>query len=319
MNSTIVGDQNIPMSSAVGPDTQLSERVHVHRRISWAAIFGAVILIISIQVLFSLLGAGIGLGTVNTNAGTTPGAAILSVGAGVWWIISSFVALMVGGYVAGWLAGIESRRDGVLHGLVAWGIATLLTFWLLTSAIGGIAGGGFSMLRDVSSATGKGMSDALTPLAQGAGLNSDSLQQTTQAYLQPTDSDPTTMSPQDAQKAVAMDLATYAKGGDDAQAAKQRVIAIMAAQMRISPDQASARFDRAQAKFTQAREQALQTAKNAADASASVASKTSFAVFGVMLLGAVAAALGGSMANNPVAMRLRSQSATVRPKKVFNA
>src|ERR1700744_5267043 len=66
MNSTIVGDQNIPMSSAVGPDTQLSERVHVHRRISWAAIFGAVILIISIQVLFSLLGAGIWLGTVNT-------------------------------------------------------------------------------------------------------------------------------------------------------------------------------------------------------------------------------------------------------------
>jgi hypothetical protein len=316
--STTVGDQNIPMASAVGHDTQLSERVHVHRRISWPAIFGAVILVISIQVLFSLLGAGIGLGTVNTNAGSTPGGAVLGIGAGVWWIISSFIALMVGGYVAGWLAGIETRRDGVLHGLVAWGIATLLSFWLLTSAIGGIAGGGFSMLRDVSSATGKGMSDALTPLAQGAGLSPNSLQQTTQAYLQPIDADPTTMSPQDAQKAVAMDLTTYAKGGDDAATAKQRIIAIMAAQMKISREDASARFEREQARFTQARDQAVQTAKNAADASASVASKTSFAVFGVMLLGAVAAALGGSMAN-PGEMRFGSRSATVRPKKVFSA
>ena len=113
--STIVGDQNIPMASAVGGDTELSERVHVHRRISWPAIFGAVILVISIQVLFSLLGAGIGLGTVNTNAGNTSGAAVLGIGAGVWWIISSFIALMVGGYVAGWLAGIETRRDGALQ------------------------------------------------------------------------------------------------------------------------------------------------------------------------------------------------------------
>jgi hypothetical protein len=316
--STIVGDQNIPMTSAVGSDTQLSERVHVHRRISWAAIFGAVILVISIQVLFSLLGAGIGLGSVNTNAGNTPGAAVLGIGAGVWWIISSFIALMVGGYVAGWLAGIETRRDGVLHGLVAWGIATLLSFWLLTSAIGGLAGGGFSMLREVSSATGKGMSDALTPLAQGAGLSPNSLQQTTQAYLQPTDADPTTMSPQDAQKAVAMDLTTYAKGGDDAANAKQRIIAIMSAQMKVSREEASARFEREQARFKQARDQAVQAAKNAADASASVASKTSFAVFGVMLLGAVAAALGGSMAN-PGEMRFGSRSATVRPKKVFSA
>jgi hypothetical protein len=315
---TIVGDQNIPLASVVGGDTELSEPVHVHRRISWPAIFGAVILVISMQVLFSLLGAGIGLGTVNTNAGNTPGAAVLGIGAGVWWIISSFIALMVGGYVAGWLAGIETRRDGALHGLVAWGIATLLSFWLLTSAIGGIAGGGFSMLREVSSATGKGMSDALTPLAQGAGLRPDSLQQTTQAYLRPTDADPTTMSPQDAQKAVTMDLVTYAKGGDDAEAAKQRIIAIMAAQMKISREQASARFDREQERARQARDQAVQTAKNAADASASVASKTAFAVFGVMLLGAVAAALGGSMAN-PGELQLRSRSASVRPKKVFSA
>jgi hypothetical protein len=263
-------------------------------------------------MLLSLLGVGIGLGTVNTNAGNTPGAAVLGIGAGVWWIISSFVALLVGGYVAGWLAGAETRRDGALHGLVAWGIATLLSFWLLTSAIGGIVGGGFSMLRNVSAVTGKGMSDAMTPLAQGADLSPDSLRQTAQTYLQPTDADPTTMSPQDAQKAIATNLATYARRGADAGPAKERIIDIMAAQMKISRDEAAARFDRAQAKVSQARDQAMQAAKNAADASASVASKTSFAVFGVMLLGAVAAALGGSMANQGQ-MFVRRRRTTARP------
>lgn len=310
--STIIGNPNIPMTSTVSSESGLMEGPHIHRRISWPAIFGAVILVIAIQVLLSLLGVGIGLGTVNTNAGNTPDAAVLGIGAGLWWIVSSFIALLVGGYVAGWLAGIETRRDGALHGLVAWGIATLLSFWLLTSAIGGVVGGGFTMLRNVSSATGKGISDAVTPLAQGAGLSPDSLQQTTQAYLQPTNGDPTTMSPQEAQKAVATDLATYAKGGADAGPARERIIDIMAAQMKISRDEASARFERAQAKFNQARDQAVQAAKNAADASASVASKTSFAVFGVMLLGAIAAALGGSMATQGQIL-VRSRRTTARP------
>ena len=65
--------------------------------------------------------------------------------------IGMMAAFMV---VAAWLAGIELRFDGMLHGLVAWGIATLLTFWLLTSAIGGIIGGGFSALSSVASAAG---------------------------------------------------------------------------------------------------------------------------------------------------------------------
>jgi hypothetical protein len=311
--STIAGDPLHPIAVTSRSDTGPAERPYTHRRISWAAIFGAVILVIAIQVLLGLLGAGIGLGTVNTNAGNTPSAAVLGVGAGLWWIISSFVALLVGGYVAGWLAGIETRRDGALHGLIAWGIATSLSVWLLTSAVGGLVGGGVSLLGNVSSAAGKGISDAATPLAQGAGLSPDSLQQTAQAYLQPTDADPATMSPQDAQKAIATNLATYAAGGADAGPAKEQIIAIMAAQMKIGRDDAAARFDRAQAKAAQARDQAVQVAKNAADASASVASKTSFAAFGVMLLGAVAAALGGSMSNQGPPMLLRGRRTASRP------
>jgi hypothetical protein len=206
------------------------------------------------------------------------------------------------------LAGIEIRFDGALHGLVTWGIATLLTFWLLTSAIGSVIGGGFSALGSVASAAGSGISQAAKPIVQAAGVTPDVIQQEAQAYLQPTNPDPATMSPQDAQKAVATNLATYAGGGADAVAAKERVINIMAAQMKISHDEAAKRFDDAQAKLKQARDKAIQTAKDAADASAAAASKTSFAAFGVLLLGGIAAVIGGSLA---VQRRLRVTHRTV--------
>ena len=286
----------MPVSTTVDTITAVGGGAHVHRRISWAAIFGGVILVVAVQLLLSLLGAGFGLGTVDTNAGSTPTATTLGIGAGLWWVISSCVALGAGGFVAAWLAGIEIRFDGVLHGLVTWGIATLLTLWLLTSAIGTIIGGGFSALGSVTSAAGSGVSDVVKPLAQAAGLSPDMIQQQAQAYLQPTNLDPASMSPQDAQKAIATDLVTYAGGGADAAAAKERIVNVMAAQMKISHDEAAKKFDDAQAKLRQTRDKAVQSAKDAADASAVAASRTSFAAFVVVLLGALAAALGGSFA-----------------------
>jgi hypothetical protein len=214
--------------------TMLSGGAHTHRRISWAAIFGGVILVVTIQLLLGLLGAGIGLGTVNTNNGTTPDASSIGMGAGLWWIVSSIIALGFGGYVSAWLAGIEIKWDGILHGLITWGIATLLTVYLLTSAVGSVIGGGFSAVGGAASAAGSGVKDAAQPLAQATGVSPDMLQQQAQAYLQPTNPDPATMSPQDAQKEVVTNLATYAKGGPDAAAAKERVVTIMAAQQHIS-------------------------------------------------------------------------------------
>ena len=296
-----MSDRSYPGVSPMGATqfestTVLAGGAHIHRRISWAAIFGGVILVVAVQLLLGLLGAGIGLGTVNTNAGSTPDASSFGIGAGVWWVISSIIALGFGGYAAAWLAGIEIKWDGILHGLITWGIATLLTIYLLTSAVGSVIGGGFSAIGSAASAAGSGVKDAAQPLAQAAGVSPDMLQQQAQAYLQPANPDPITLSPQDAQKQAVTNLATFAKGGPDAPAAKERVINIMAAQQHISHDDAVKQFNDTQAKFQQTRDQAVQTAKNAADASAAAASKTSFAAFGNLLLGAIAAAIGGSLA-----------------------
>ena len=234
MTASTMSRANPSVSTIVDTTTSPGGGSHTHRRISWAAIFGGVILVLAIQVLLATLGAGIGLGTVHTNAGSTPDASTLGIGAGVWWIVSACVALLVGGYASAWLAGVEMRFDGVLHGLVTWGVATLLLIWLLSSAVGGILGGGFSALGSVASAAGSGVSQAAKPLAEAAGVSPDTIQQQAQSYLQPSNPDPATMSPQDAQKSIATSLATYAEGGAEAAAAKERVITIISAQMKMS-------------------------------------------------------------------------------------
>ena len=267
-----------------------------HRRLSWGALLGGVILVVAVQLLLSLLGAGIGLGTVDTTAGTTPTASTLGIGAGVWWVVSSIAALAFGGYAAAWLSGVSRRWDGILHGLITWGVATMLTLWLLTSAIGGLISGGASALGGLASAAGSGIKAAAQPVAQAAGLSPDMIQQQAQAYLQPANPDPAAMSAQDAQKQIATNLVTFAKGGPDAAAAKSRIVAIMAAQQKIPTDQAQKQFDDAQAKLQQAKAQAAQEAKVVADASAAAASKTSFAAFVDLLIGAIAAGLGGAFA-----------------------
>ena len=269
---------------------------HIHRRISWGAIFGGVVLVISVQVLLSLLGAGIGLNTVNVNAGTTPEGSSFGIGAGVWWIISSCLSLFFGGYAAAWLSGNEIKFDGMLNGLVTWGIATLVTVYLLSSAIGGIVGGGLSAVGSTASAVGGSVKEAAAPVVNSLGISPDVVQQQAKAYMAPTNPDPATMSPQDAQKDIAQNLVTYAQGGADAPASKARIIDVTAAQAKISKADATKKFDDAQVKTQQTIDAAKQKARDAADASASAASKTSFAAFVDLLLGAIAAALGGMTA-----------------------
>lgn len=284
----------------------LPEARHVHRRVSWQAILAGVIVTVSVQILLSLLGAGIGLGMVHTNAGTSPDASSFGIGAGLWWLVSNLIALACGGYVAAWMAGLSERFDGMLHGVVTWGIAMLLTVYLLSSAIGGLIGGALSVTGSTLSAAGDSVKSAAPQVAQMAGVSPDMLQQQAQAYLQPASTDPATMSAPDAQKAIASELATYATGGPDAAAAKDRIVAITAAQMHVSKDDATKRFDALQAKATQVKDRTVQTAKAAADNSASAASTGSFLAFVTLLLGAIAAAFGGATAVRRRAMVART-------------
>ncbi|MBV8614888.1 MAG: hypothetical protein JOY66_14150 [Acetobacteraceae bacterium] len=278
-------------------DTPRAENVrHVHRRVSWQALFAGVILAVAVQLLLTTLGVGVGLGLVGPTTGDAPDASSIGIGAGVWWFVSNLVALGIGGYAAAWLSGVTTRFDGVLHGLITWGIATLFAFWVLTTALGGLLGCAFSAVGTTLAAAGSGIRAAAPQVAQATGVAPDSLQSQAQAYLQPADPDPASMSPQDAQKAIATTLPAYLAGGPGAAAARERIIAVMAGQMRVSHDAAAKRFDEVRARAASAKTQAVDTARTVAASNAGAVSTASFMVFGVLLLDAIAAAAGGALA-----------------------
>lgn len=270
------------------------------KRISWSAILAGVTVAVAVQLVLSTLGAGIGFGLVDPVAGDTPGAGNFGLGAGLWWLVSNLLALSAGGYMSAWLAGNTLRFDSMLHGIVTWGVTLLLTFYLLTTAIGGLIGGAFGMVGGVASgataAAGEGLRAAVPQVAAVTSVTPDQMLEQAKAYLQPANPNPSTMTPEAAQKELAMAMPKLAAGGDQATEARERIVAIMAAQLKISPDDAAKRFDDAQAQLTRAEDEAMQTAKAAADATAGAASKAGFLAFAALVLGAAAAAFGGSQA-----------------------
>ena len=120
-------------------------------RISWGAVIGGVVLALVVQILLGMLGLGIGLSTVDPATGDTPSAQAFGIGAGVWWIVSSLLALFIGGWVAAHLAGNPQRTDGMLHGLLTWAVTTLVTLYLIATGLGTLIGGTASMLGSVAS------------------------------------------------------------------------------------------------------------------------------------------------------------------------
>ncbi len=111
-------------------------------RISWGAVFGGSVLAGVISLCLNLLGAGIGVASLDPAEGPGTG---MGIGAGIWLVVSSLIALFVGGWAASRLAGSLRRADGVLHGLITWGFVTLMLTFLFSSAVGRLAGGALGL------------------------------------------------------------------------------------------------------------------------------------------------------------------------------
>lgn len=129
------------------------------RRISWGAIFAGTLVSIVAMLLLNLLGIGIGFGSVNP-AEESNAFSELNTGALIWWLVSNLVAIFAGGYVAGRLAGVPVRTFSTLHGILSWCLYTLISFWLLTTAIGGLISGVGSIMQKAISIAGHGIEAA---------------------------------------------------------------------------------------------------------------------------------------------------------------
>lgn len=303
------------------------------KRISWAAVFAGVILAMVVQLLLSMLGTGIGMSTVDPLQGETPGAQALGIGAGIWWAVSSLIALFIGGWIASHLAGIPRKVDGVIHGLLTWGLSTLLIFYLLGTAIGSLVGGVFNVAGSVASTAAQGVA-AVAPEVAGAAsdklaqadISFDDikreaqklLSQTGKPDLQPEAIEQSAKGAAGRAEGAAQDAAQN-PGAADAEfdrllekllqqgksitsaADREAVVNVLVAR-GMSQEEANKTvtnwqntYQQAQAKFQDVKQDVKQDATAVADQTADVVTKGALWGFFALLLGAIAAAIGGAM------------------------
>ena len=112
-------------------------------RLSWGGIFAGLVVAIGLEVTFGLLGIGLGI-----DIGT---------GAALWAAGSALVALFLGGLVTGRLAGVLKMKDGLLHGVVLWGLSTVATFWLVWNGLGFVLGHTLDLVGQTASAAVSGV------------------------------------------------------------------------------------------------------------------------------------------------------------------
>lgn len=162
--------------------------------VSWGAVFAGLVLSLIVYLVLSVLGTAIGASAIDPMGDRNPFSGF-GVGAGIWAGVTTLLAIAVGGYVAGYLA----RRSGALHGLLAWGLTTLFTVYLLISATGSalsVAGGAAKAgLTTAGAVAGAGVSAAAPALGDavqrqldqaGISLDANSLQSELEKLLRQT-------------------------------------------------------------------------------------------------------------------------------------
>lgn len=111
-------------SSPVTPGEDL--RTIALHEISWGAVFAGVFVALILQLILNLLGLGLGLTSVSLTEGDNPAASTVSIGAGLWWVVSGILAAAVGGYMAGRLSGKPVKSSAGYHGLISWAVTTFV-------------------------------------------------------------------------------------------------------------------------------------------------------------------------------------------------
>lgn len=112
------------------------------RRVSWPAIFGGTLVALATEILFATFGTFIGF--VFTGAGAT------ETWTEIWYLLTSLIALYIGGWVAGRSAPLGMPR---VQGAVTWGLTTLATFLIAVWMFWGVVSASLTAVQTTVAAT----------------------------------------------------------------------------------------------------------------------------------------------------------------------
>lgn len=105
------------------------------RKTDWGAIWAGVFTFVAIFTVFGTLGVATFTSSANPNAARP--VLGMSVGIGIWAIVLTIIAMYVAGRETSHLAAVNTRHDGLIHGMVMFGLSVIAV--LIVAAIGGTA------------------------------------------------------------------------------------------------------------------------------------------------------------------------------------
>jgi hypothetical protein len=146
-------------------------------KLSWGAIFGGTFVALGVWILLYSLGLALGLSSVDP---ADPGSAkSAGIGTGIWSLIAPLIALFAGGMVASRTAGVVDKMGGALHGVVLWGLTTLVGVIVMGMALSSLLGAVFNVGKTAVGAAGTVISGAasqggqLGNIARSFGLDAE--------------------------------------------------------------------------------------------------------------------------------------------------
>lgn len=281
------------MSESISYNTSYpsSADMPLMRRTSWGAIFAASVIALALQIVLNLLGVGIGAAIVNPSVSQNTSGLAASVSGAAWFIISGLVAAFVGGYVASRLSGAISTTVGVLHGLAAWAVSTLLVVYLLTTSVGAVVGGAFNGATELLSGAGK----SVQTVAAGAAPAISNMPNPIDAIdqqIRNTGNDPQALR----QTAIASVQAVLTGDPAKADEARSRAADALARAQNIPADQAKSEVAQYEQQYHQAVDAAKAQAIKAASVTAKVVSTGAFVAFIALVLAIAASWIGAAWA-----------------------
>lgn len=102
----------------------------VNSRVSWSAIFAGTFVALAVYLLLSVLGVALGL-SVSGQVGDRE----LGIGATVWAIATTLIALFAGGCTASQVTVGENKLEAVIYGVIVWGTVFALLLWMMASGV----------------------------------------------------------------------------------------------------------------------------------------------------------------------------------------
>lgn len=129
---------------------------NVINRINWGAIFAGTFIALLSQLFFGLLGLAVGLSVIGPGQTISPQS--MGVGTAIWIVLITLISVFIGTFAAGRYATLQSRFDGIFHGITTLAFLTIISLFLFTSGISNIVGGTLAL----------GVQASQTPQAQQA-------------------------------------------------------------------------------------------------------------------------------------------------------